>query len=298
MKTSIAPLVEGDLIQILAPAKTIEPEHVLLAKTTLEQKGFRVEISTHCLGESNYFSGSIDERISDFQGAIDNPEVKGILCARGGYGCVQIVDTLNWDNIKRHPKWIIGFSDITVLHQRMSRLGLKSIHATMPLNFSSNTKAAIDSLVEAITGVQYEINTAPTPFNKPGQAKGELMGGNLSILYSLLGTNDHADFKGSILFIEDLAEHIYAIDRMFYALKKTGVLYQINGLIVGGMTGLKDTTVPFGKSYQEVILSHFEGRDIPICFDFPAGHIDDNRALVFGADVEFTATKRDVTLIF
>jgi muramoyltetrapeptide carboxypeptidase len=180
----------------------------------------------------------------------------------------------------------------------MSRLGLKSIHATMPLNFSSNTKAAIDSLVEAITGVQYEINTAPTPFNKPGQAKGELMGGNLSILYSLLGTNDHADFKGSILFIEDLAEHIYAIDRMFYALKKTGVLHQINGLIVGGMTGLKDTTVPFGKSYQEVILSHFEGRDIPICFDFPAGHIDDNRALVFGADVEFTATKRDVTLIF
>lgn len=294
--TTIPYLQPGDLIYITAPAKAIEQEHVFFAKDLLEKKGFKVKISAHCLGQFNYFSGTDEERTSDFQAGMDDPEVKAILCARGGYGCVRIVDKLNWAGMLRQPKWIIGFSDITVFHHRMQKFNLPSIHGSVVLNFKDNSQEALTTMVDALTGTLTEITATPHTNNQFGNAKGKLIGGNLSIVYSLLGTNDALDFTDSILFIEDLAEHLYHIDRMIFALEKAGALSKIKGLIVGGMTDLEDTTIPFGSSIEEIILRPFEYRKIPIAFDFPAGHINDNRALVLGANYQLDVSENGTVL--
>lgn len=281
-----ASLKKGDLIAIVAPAKAIEREHVLFAQSFFEKEGFRVEIGENCLGEHHYFSGDEGQRMLDFQAALDNPEVKAIVCARGGYGCVQILDRIQWAAQLREPKWIIGFSDVTYFHQRMQRHGIASIHGTMPLNFQANSKEALSTLVDALTGKHSELTWKGDPNNRHGEATGTLVGGNLSILYALLGTDDQIDFEDAILYIEDVGEPVYAIDRMFYAFAKAGVFDKIKGLVVGGMTNISDTAIPFGKTYEEVILSHFNYRRNPIAFGLPAGHVDDNRALILGKKVE------------
>jgi len=298
MNLSIEKLKPGDLIEILAPAKSIEKTHVEAAVKTLEKMGFNVRVSEHCLGRYNYFSGTISERLLDFQKAIDDDEVKAILCARGGYGCIQLVDKLQWANMLRHPKWIIGFSDVTVFHQKLGSMGLKSIHGTMPLNFSKNSMESLSTLNDALTGKTYTIKAKHTKHNRLGSANATLRGGNLSILYSLLGTDDCVDYTDTILFVEDLSEQIYHLDRMFYALAKAGILNRIKGLIIGGMKDMKDTAIPFGMSYEDVILSHFDYRKIPICFSFPAGHINDNRTLVIGSEVELNVNSTGSELLF
>lgn len=281
-------LQPGDLILIVAPAKAIETEHVYYSKEYLEQKGYRVEISEHCLGQHNYFSGTDEERTKDFQWAIDHPEAKAILCARGGYGSIRILDRLQWASQLRNPKWIIGFSDITVFHQLMQKMDLKSIHATMPLNFQTNSNESLDTLLHAIEGKNYTIEIESSPNNKRGHAIGELIGGNLSIVYSLLGTDIQPNYKNKILFLEDVGEQLYALDRMFFSLKKAGILDDISGLIIGGMTDIKDTTATtVGLTVEEIVRQHFQYRNIPICFNFPAGHITDNRALIFGETIHF-----------
>ena len=291
MSHPIPALQKGDLIYITAPAKSIDISFVDFAKSYFENQGYKVLISQHCTGEFNYFSGTDDERTADFQYGIDHPEVKAIVCARGGYGCVRIVDRIQWAGILREPKWIIGFSDVTVFHQRMQRFGLPSIHGTMPLNFKENSQDSFATLDKAWTNEVYSISSTFTSSNKQGSSEGQLVGGNLSILYSLLGTDDQIIYENSILFIEDLAEQIYHLDRMLFAFAKAGIFDKIKGLIVGGMTDMKDTSVPFGKTVQEVILEHFQYRNIPIIFDFPAGHIDDNRALVFGRNVTLNSNE-------
>jgi muramoyltetrapeptide carboxypeptidase len=296
--TSPPPLSKGDLIYITAPAKAIESEHVFFSKQRLEEAGFSVMISEHCLGQHNYFSGTDEERSRDLQFGIDHPEVKAILCARGGYGCVRIVDTVGWAGMLRHPKWLIGFSDVTVFHQKLQSLGIESIHGTMPLNFRENSEDAVQTLIDALEGKAYSISFTSTPDNVKGIAEGHLLGGNLSILYSLLASDQKPNYKGSVLYLEDLSEQLYHIDRMFHSFRKAGVLDQISGLIVGGMTEMKDTAVPFGKGLEEIILEHFQFRKIPICFGFPAGHISDNRALVLGRGVILTVQENETTLSF
>lgn len=298
MNVTIPALQKGDLIYITAPAKAIEAECVTFAKNFFEREGFRVFVSEHCLGEHHYFSGTDGERAADFQKGIDNPEVKAIVCARGGYGCIRIVDTLEWAGMLRDPKFIVGFSDVTVFHQRMQRFGLESIHATMPLNFTSNSEESLSTLLSALKKEPYAISILENKWNKKGRAKGKLVGGNLSILYSLLGTDDQIDYMDAILFIEDLSEQLYHLDRIFYAFQKVGILERISGLIVGGMTDMKDTAIPFGKSYEEIILEHFQFRKIPIVFGFPAGHIEDNRAMVFGREAELKVEISGGSLIF
>ena len=280
------PLQPGDLIAIVAPAKAIEESHITFAKALFESRGYRVQVGAHCLGSHHYFSGTDLERASDLQEALDNPEVKAIICARGGYGCVRILNHLQWAGFIREPKWLVGFSDVTVLHQHIGMLDLPSIHASMPLNYKENTPEAIDSLFDALEGNQLTYDIAANSYNKRGDASGKLVGGNLSILYSLLGTDDCIDYSECILFIEDLAEQLYHIDRMFYAFAKAGIFDKIKGLIVGGMTDLKDTAIPFGQDIYTLILAHFTYRNIPIVFDFPAGHINDNRALIIGKEVQ------------
>jgi muramoyltetrapeptide carboxypeptidase len=293
-----APLKKGDLIYITAPAKAIEAEFVYFAQSYLENLGYRIEIAQHCLGTYNYLSGTDAERAADLQAGIDLPETKAILCARGGYGCVRIVDQLQWANMLREPKWLIGFSDITVFHHRLFKLGIQSVHGTMPLNFQTNSNAALQTLVDSITGEKPNLTWKTTPHNQIGKATGKLIGGNLSILYSLIATNDAYFFEGNILFLEDLSEQLYHLDRMFFALKKSGILDRISGLIIGGMTDMKDTAVPFGMTLEEIILQHFTFSKIPIAFDAPIGHIDDNRAVIVGAEVELSIQNEQTNLAY
>ena len=293
-----APLKKGDLIYITAPAKAIDEPPVFYTRNFFIKQGFRVEISKHCFGQYNYFSGTDEERMADLQYGIDHPEVKAIICARGGYGCVRILDGIRWANILREPKWIIGFSDITVFHHRLYNLGVQCIHGTMSLNFEKNSPETFETLLAALTGKSYQIKSPNNANNKQGTVRGKLIGGNLSIVYSLIGTDDAYDFEDGILFLEDLAEHYYHLDRMFFALKKCGALDKIKGLVIGGMTELEDTTIPFGMTVEEIVLQHFTFKKIPICFDFPAGHIDDNRALIFGKEVEMSVDENGGSLIF
>ncbi len=280
-------LKKGDLIEIVAPAKAIEDKYVEFARNFLIQKGFLVKISNNCLGRHNYFSGTDVQRLHDFQTALDNPEVKAIICARGGYGAVRIVDAIKWANQLIHPKWIVGFSDITVFHQQMQCLEQKSIHGTMPLNFEENTPESLQTLIDALTGKSYKIEIEGNPSNQKGSTNGKLIGGNLSIVYSLIGTNCQPNYKNKILFIEDVGEQLYALDRMLFSFKKAGILDEISGLIVGGMTNMKDSTeVSIGMTVEEIILQHFTYKKIPICFNFPSGHLDDNRALILGENVQ------------
>lgn len=285
-------------IRIVSPAKSIDQLPVDFAENFLEQNGFEIEIGTYALGQDHYFSGTIQERLSDFQFALNDPSVDIILCSRGGYGCVQLIDLLDFTAFKNDPKLIVGYSDVTVFHSHIPRnFGVNTLHATAPLNFSENSPEALQSLVNALNGIENTYEIDPHILNREGETEAAVIGGNLAILYSLLGTNSEADFDGKILFIEEVGEAIYAVDRMFYALKKAGKLAQLKGLIVGGMTKMKDSEMPFGKSVEEVIHDHISPLNIPLAFNFPAGHIDDNRALIIGKKATLSVKKESVTFI-
>jgi muramoyltetrapeptide carboxypeptidase len=283
MLQNIPFLKKGDLIRIIAPAKAIEAEFVAFAQEFLEKNGFRVLVGKHTLGRWNYLSGTDAQRMSDMQEALDDPECKAILCARGGYGSVRILEKLNWAGFLREPKWLVGFSDITFFHNHIQACDLPSIHATMPLNFKENTAESLNSLVDALSGKPriYEY-PATNGYFKPGQAVGTVVGGNLAVLHALMGTPKQPEFRDAILFIEDIGEYLYAIDRMLYTLELAGVFDKISGLIVGGMTNISDSNPPLGFTLEEIIKEKMWYRSFPVCMNFPAGHIDDNRALVFG----------------
>jgi len=281
-------LSKGDLIYITAPAKASDANSIAFTKAFLEKKGFKVLLSAHCLDVHHYFSGTDEERAADMQYGIDHPEVKAILCARGGYGCVRIVDQINWANMLREPRWLIGFSDITVFHHRLIKLGVQSIHGSMPLNFEKNTPEALETMMAILEGDLPQIEGPSHAENSLGEASGTLIGGNLSIVYSLLGTDDAYSFDHSILFLEDLAEQLYHIDRMFFALKKSGALAKIKGLIIGGMTDLEDTDNPTGLTIEGIVGQHFSYSKIPICYQFPIGHFEDNRSVIMGAEVNLS----------
>jgi len=270
-----------DKIALVAPAKAIEESIILQAKAFWEEHGFQVVIGRNCVGQQHYFSGTDQERAEDLQLAIDDESIKAIICARGGYGCMRILDLVNWAGMINFPKWLVGFSDVTVFHHQLSKWGVQSIHATMPLNYAENSTESKTTLLQCLTKSEVHYEWNPKTYQS-GIAEGALVGGNLAIITSLIGTSVFPSYKHKILFIEDIGEHLYAIDRMFYQLEKSGVLDQINGLIVGGFSGTKDTEVPFGQSLEEIILAHFKYRKIPIAFDFPVGHQPDNRALIVG----------------
>lgn len=291
-------LIKGDLISIVAPAKSIDSDIVDYAQDLIVERGFRAKVSTHCKGAHYYYSGTDEDRQMDFQAALNDPEVRAILCARGGYGSVRIFDKLDWSHFKKNPKWIIGFSDITVFHHLLQFINVQSIHATMPLNFKDNSILALDTLFSSINGSLFNVNTESLERNIQGTAKGKLVGGNLSIIYSLLASEYCFDFSNKILFIEDLSEQYYHLDRMLHALKHAGAFNQISGLIVGGMTDMKDTEVSFGMDVYDLILGQAGDLNIPVCFNFPCGHINDNRAMILGADVLFQVSELNVELSY
>jgi len=290
-------LQPGDTIYITAPAKAIEESVVLEAKKTLETWGLNVRVAPHCLGRAAYFSGTDAERLADFQHGLDDPSIKAILCARGGYGCVRIVEELNWTAFQQNPKWIVGFSDVTVFHQKINQLGVESIHGIMPLGFTEGSMEAKETLHKALFGESIILEASPVKENCMGTAKGSLIGGNMTIIYSLIGTELSYTFKNKILFIEDIGEHIYKVDRMLHAFKLAGIFNQISGLILGGFTEMEDTDVPFGKTIEELISEQVVNLGIPVAFNVPIGHIPDNQAVVVGRTVTLTVTQTKSTLL-
>ena len=286
----------GDKIGIISTARKVTFEELKAAILILESWGLEIVLGKNLFKENNQFSGTIQQRTADLQSMIDNDAIKAILCARGGYGTVQIIDSIDFTNLKKNSKWIVGYSDVTVLHSHFHNLGFASIHATMPINFETNTKGSLESLKNSLFGIERSIECKAHPFNRFGKTEADIVGGNLSILYSLLGSDLDIDTDSKILFIEDLDEYLYHIDRMMMNLKRNGKLEKIRGMIVGGMSNMNDNTVAFGRTAEEIILDYTEDYDFPICFGFPAGHLDDNRSMLLGVSSVLEINENGVSL--
>lgn len=285
-------LKPGDTIGIVAPARKVSPGELADGIKILEGWGFNVRLGKNLFKALHQFSGSDDERAADLQTMLDDREVKAIIGARGGYGTMRIIDKLDFSKFKQHPKWLVGYSDITVMHNHLqTNILTQSIHACMVFNMQDDKfdKDAVESLGKALTGVplHYKFSDSKNQsLNRKGIAAGILCGGNLSLLYALSGSVSDIDCKGKILFIEDLDEYLYHIDRMIMQLKRSGKLQNLAGLIVGGMSDMRDNTIPFGKTAEEIIREHVNEYHYPVCFDFPTGHVKRNLALIMGANVE------------
>jgi len=280
-------LKKGDKVVIISTARKISEEEIRPALNLLENWGLEVVLGNNLFKEEHQFSGTTNERVKDFQEALDDSTIKAIFCARGGYGTVKIIDEIYFSKFIESPKWIVGYSDVTVLHNHINQnFNIDTLHATMPINFKTNTQESLGSLKKALFGedLNYEFDT--NQLNRKGDAEGILVGGNLSIIYSLTGTSSQIDTAGKILFIEDLDEYLYHVDRMMMNLKRTGMLADLSGLIVGGMSDMNDNTILYGKSAKEIILDAVSDYSYPVCFDFPAGHLDDNRTLIMGGDAQ------------
>lgn len=275
-------LKQGSKIAIAAPARKVKSEEMEYAINWLKEKGFVPVYDDRLFAEHHIFAGDDDFRAAVFQQYLDDEDISAIWIARGGYGSIRIIDKLDFTRFLEHPKWIVGFSDGTVLHGKLSRLGIPSLHAAMPFFFANKTPEAKQSLFNALTGksLQYEFPTHPQ--NRMGHMEGEIVGGNLSVLYGMMGSDTFPELDDKILFIEEVDEYIYHIDRMMRALKRAGKLEHLKGLIVGGLTQIHDNSNPFGQSVEEVIAEVVSEYDYPVCFGFLSGHFDDNRAMFFG----------------
>lgn len=292
--TSPPYLIKGDKIGIVASARKISREELKPSTDILTSWGLEVVLGKNLFNDNHQFSGTDNERAEDLQTMLDDTSIKAIISARGGYGTVRIIDLLRFDTFKKHPKWIIGYSDITVLHSHIHQLGIKTIHGTMPINFLKNQEAT-ETLRKTLFNEPFDYTFDSHPLNRKGTAQGELIGGNLSLLVALSGSSSEMDTKGKILFIEDLDEYLYHVDRMMMNLKRAGKLSELAGLIVGGMTEMKDNAIPFGKSAEEIIMDAVKDYQFPVCFNFPAGHCDRNLSLILGREVKMkVGTKVEV----
>ncbi len=293
-------LQKGDTIGIVCPAGYMAAEKVETCINTLQEWGYQVKVGKTVGGESQtYFSGTDEERLTDFQQMLDDDEVKAVLCGRGGYGTGRIIDEIDFKKFSRQPKWIIGYSDITVLHCHLySNYYISSLHSPMAGAFNDEgyKNEYVLSLKNALEGKKIKYSIPVHEFNKKGEAIGELVGGNLALLAHVVGTDSDIKTRGRILFIEDVGEYSYNVDRMFYQLKRSGKLSKLAGLIIGGFTDMKDTERPFGKMVFEIISDIIKEYDYPVCFDFPVSHSDSNYALKVGVGYKLKVGKSKVTL--
>ncbi len=285
-------LKEGDKIGLISTARKISRDELQEAIECIKSWGLEVVLGENLFNNYHQFSGHDDERSKDLQSMLNNEDIKAILCVRGGYGTVRIIDDIDFSHFQKTPKWLAGFSDITVLHSHIHKLNVATLHSTMPISFSSNTYEAVKSLKDALLGKDLNIRIDHHRLNRIGEAKGKIVGGNLSILYSLTGSPSDLNTDGKILFIEDLDEYLYHVDRMMMNLKRSGKLSNLEGLIVGGMTKMNDNSIPFGKDAESIIKDAVSEYNYPVCFGFPSGHIKDNRALKFGVVAELKVDKQ------
>ena len=300
MKSLIKPasLQKGDTVAIVCTARKFSLEEVVESKQLLESWGLRVVLGSTIGKDSYQLGGTDEERAADFNAQLRNKEVKAIWCARGGYGTVRVIDKIDFRPLIAQPKWVIGFSDVTVLHSHIHNLGIQTIHGIMAFSVAKALPESIASFKSALFGEAIEYTIPGNTANKKGYGKGVLVGGNLSILYSLCGSASSIATKGKILFIEDLDEYLYHVDRMMYNLKRNGMLSGLSGLVVGGMTDMHDNTIPFGFDARQIILDVTKEYDYPIIFDFPAGHGVCNVALYLGEEVELNVGEDEVSLSY
>lgn len=285
-------LKKGDKIALVSPAGKVCREPVELAMGLLQQEGFVVEVAAHAFGSHYQYSGTDAERAEDLQAALNDSTVKAILCTRGGYGSLRTLELVDWSIFQKNPKWLIGFSDITIFHHAISALNIASIHGVMPAFFFENggRTDSLERLLRLLRGAPLSYTPEPNPFNKVGRAKGVLTGGNLSLIYNLRGTRLDPDPTGKVLFIEDIAEFDYHLDRMMMNLKYGGFLAQLSGIIVGYFTDTKNSASPFGMTVEEIILDAVAAYDYPVLFGFPAGHELPNYPLVMGGSISMNIT--------
>ncbi|MCW3076439.1 MAG: LD-carboxypeptidase [Bacteroidetes bacterium] len=295
MITVPAYLQEGDLILLIATARKRSRESVQPAIDILTGWGLRVETGLNVFKEHHQFAGSDEERARDLQWALNHKTAKAILVTGGGYGTLRIIDSVSFKGMVKYPKWFIGYSDVTVIHNRLHNLKMASLHATMAFQFPKHTEAT-HSLKKALFGEKINYNLKPNAFNRKGKAKGIIIGGNLSLLFAVSGSIDDISTRGKILFLEDLDEQLYHLDRMMLQLKRSGKLKHLKGLVVGGMSEMKDNAVPYGNTPEQIIMDAVKDYNYPVCFEFPAGHIDDNRAIYFGKKVTMDITAKKAIL--
>lgn len=286
-------LKEGDTVALIATARKISESEINPTIEILKSWGLHAEPGPNLYKSHHQFSGSDEERASDLQWALDHPTARAILIARGGYGTIRIIDQVDFEAFQKNPKWLIGYSDVTVLHSHLQQLGFVSLHATMPVNFLKHPEATL-SMKQLLFNERIRYNIPVHPLNKPGEAEGIVVGGNLSLLYALSGSPSEVDLDGKLLFIEDLDEYLYHVDRMMLQLKRSGKLARLAGLIVGGMSDMKDNSIEFGKTPEEIIHDAVAGYGYPLCFNFPAGHIDENMALYLGKPARLNVTEQNI----
>ncbi len=296
-------LKKGDTVAIVAPSGILKnrEREVQQAVDLLKSWGLHATVGKHVFSKANHFAGTDAERCEDLQKAMDDPTISAIWCARGGYGTVRILDKLDYTKLKENPKWIIGYSDITALHNQLHNQGFESLHALMCVSLTkdiSEVQESVDTFKAALFGKPKNYDLEGSKYNREGEAKGQLIGGNLTMLHTMLGSDTSLDTSGKILFIEEIGEYKYHIDRMLQSMKRAGYFENLKGLVVGDMSKLRKNTTLWGTSIEQLILDALEEYDFPIAFNMPAGHEKDNRALVLGREVELKVGKDKSNLHF
>ncbi len=284
-------LKPGSSVRIISTARKISQSEVEPSIKLLESWGLSVQLGEHLFDEFDQFAGNDQARTDDLQSALNDTSVGMIWCSRGGYGTVKLIDALDFSVFLHKPKWVVGYSDITGLLCHLTQcLDVATLHATMPINITNTPTpedlVSMDSLRNALFGKGGRYALQPHALSRPGNCSGQLIGGNLSIVYSLLGSESSPQTNGKILFLEDLDEYLYHIDRMMVNLKRNGLLSKLSGLVIGGLSDMNDNTVPYGKTAEEIVLEHVSEFDYPVYFGFDAGHVSPNLALPFGMDVQ------------
>ncbi|WP_027000797.1 S66 peptidase family protein [Eisenibacter elegans] len=291
-------LKAGDTVAVVAPANRVNANDLHMGLQIIKSWGLKVILGQHLFETYYQFAGTDEQRREDFQAVLDNPEVKAIFCARGGYGSLRIIDSLDFSVFVEHPKWVVGFSDVTVMHNHLHNLGYETIHGSMPLLFPRQTHETIDSVYCRLFGRPYPIHTVSNPNNRQGSAQGEIVGGNLTLFANTIGTLSEIDTTGKILLLEDVDEYVYHIDRLLIHLRRAGKLSRLAGLLVGQFSDLRENYVPFDKSVYEIVLELTADYDYPIYFDFPAGHDHHNLAVYVGAEATLEINEHYSSLVF
>jgi muramoyltetrapeptide carboxypeptidase len=296
-------LKAGDTVAIVAPSGILKnrDREVQQAVDLLKEWGLNAIVGEHVFSKADHFAGTDEERCEDLQKAMDDPTISAIWCARGGYGTVRILDKLDYTKLKENPKWIIGYSDITALHNQLHNQGFESLHALMCVSLTQDiteVQESVDTFKAALFGNPSNYDLEGSKYNREGDASGQLIGGNLTILHTMLGSDTSLDTSGKILFIEEIGEYKYHIDRMLQSMKRAGYFENLNGLVVGDMSKLRKNTTLWGTSVEQLILDALAEYDFPIAFNMPAGHEDDNRALVLGRTVELKVGKESSELSY